>query len=171
MNYIELLVAIFVSTLILISALDLLSGVLLHANYIISTNSRNLRLFHILNYMRFDFTKHSLSNPKTNISNVLTSQSLFSFYEFVDGETKKVVYKSVVSPTGGYYIYRDVYLDKGFNEEHVNRRTYELCDEVKFKISQDGRFVIVTNDVYGDIIIPRIPPGVRITGIEVKKLH
>jgi len=121
--------------------------------------------------MRFDFTKHSLSNPKTNISNVLTSQSLFSFYEFVDGETKKVVYKSVVSPTGGYYIYRDVYLDKGFNEEHVNRRTYELCDEVKFKISQDGRFVIVTNDVYGDIIIPRIPPGVRITGIEVKKLH
>lgn len=171
MSYIELLVAIIVSTLILISALNTLSNVLLHANYIISTNSANLRLFHILNYIRFDFTKHALSNPKTNVSNTLISQSLFSFYEFVDCETKKVVYKSVVSPTGRYHIYRDVCLDKGFNEECVNRRTYDLSDEVKFKISQDGRFVIVTNDVYGDIIIPRIPPAVRITGIEVKKLH
>lgn len=171
MNYIELLVAVIVSTLILISALNLLNDVLLHANYIISTNSRNLRLFHILNYIRFDFIKHALSNPKTKLTNTLSSQSSFIFYEFIDGDVKKVIYKSIILPNGKCQVFRDVYLSRGSYLEFANRRIYDLSDEIKFKASQDGKFIIVTNKVYGDIIIPKRPPNVRITGIEVKKLH
>lgn len=171
MNYIELLVAILVSTLILVSALNTLSSVLLHTNYVISTNSRNLRLFHILNYIRLDFSKHALLNPNTKVSNSLISQSSFTFYEFVDGEIKRVTYKSIVSPCGRYQIFRDVYVNNGFYYELANRRIYDLSDEIRFRISQDGRFIIITNKTYGDIVIPRTPPNVRVTGIEIRKMY
>jgi len=171
MNYIELIIAILVSTIILISALGTLSSVFLHANYIISTNSKNLRLFHILNYIRFDFINHALSNPKVKVSNSYKSQSSFAFYEFVDSEIKKVIYKCVVSPNGEYQIFRDVYVNKGFYYEFANRRIYNLPDEIRFNISQAGKFTRVTNKTYGDILIPTNPPGVRVTGIQVRKLH
>lgn len=172
MNYIELIVAIFVSTLILLSALNILSEVLLHVSSTISTNAKSLRMFHILNYIKLDFTKHALSNPKSKVSNVLISQSSFSFYEAIDGETKKIIYKSVISPSGKCHIFRDTYVNNGLNYEFVNRRAYDLLsDKIKFEISKDNKFIIIRNDMYGNVIIPRNPPGVRITGIIVKKTY
>ncbi|MEN3042475.1 MAG: hypothetical protein ABDH59_04130 [Fervidobacterium sp.] len=171
MNYIELLVVIVVSTVILISALDTLSYVIIHANHVLSTNSKELRAFHILNYIRYDFTKHALENSKIRISNPRSSESRFTFDEYIDGEVKRVTYRVIAISPESYQVFRDTYVHNGFYYELANRRTFQINSKLEFKESSDRKFLVVSSALYGDILIPKNPPSVFIKSIEIRKIR
>jgi len=66
---------------------------------ILKANRTSLSVFHMINYIRFDYHRHAVRNPNGKVTSSLSSTS-FSFDESVDNEVKRVLYK-IVGPTKG----------------------------------------------------------------------
>jgi hypothetical protein len=60
--------------------------------YILDTNRRTLRTFHMINYLRFDFHRHSVANPNVKVSQT-ENYTTFAFDEEIGGKVKRVLYK------------------------------------------------------------------------------
>lgn len=168
MNYVELIIAIVVSTIIVITALEGFCQVLFHMSHILKANRTSLTVFHMINYIRFDFHRHSVKNPNGKITSSLSSTS-FSFDESIDNEVKRVLYKIVGPTQGKYTLRREVYEKIEQSYKLLNARTYTLERPLSLKTSPDGRFLIISSDLYGDAKIPMQLPSVQIVSINVAR--
>jgi len=166
MNYVELIIAIIVSTIIVITALEGFSQVLFHMSNILKANRTSLSVFHMINYIRFDYHRHAVRAPNGKITSSLSSTS-FSFDESVDNEVKRVLYKIVGPTKGKYTLKREVYEKIEQSYELLNTRTYTLERPLSLKQSSDGRFLVISSDLYGDAQIPLQLPPVQIVSITV----
>ncbi|MFN3691966.1 MAG: hypothetical protein ACK4R7_03645 [Fervidobacterium sp.] len=171
MNYIELIVLILVSGIIFSLAFDSLSSTLIHMQGILKLNSSTLKEFHILNYIQQDYIKHGITNPGIKLSKD-AHKFYFSFSESVDGEIKRIVYRSIPSGKSGnkigYIITRDTLSENNF--QLLNRRIFVLDNYVKFSLTEDNKFVVLSGPTYGDVLLPTTLPNVVIKGIMVRKL-
>ncbi|MEJ5257743.1 MAG: hypothetical protein WHS64_05795 [Fervidobacterium sp.] len=167
MSYIELLVCLIISTIIFISALDGYSHVLQHMAYILNTNIRTLRVFHVINYIRFDYHRHATKQPNSKYSKTLSTSS-FAFDEKVEN-LKRVLYKCVGPLEGKTTIYRDTY--DIYTKRLLNRRVYTLYGEFSLELSADKRYLLINNPYYGVAKIPISLPDVQIVSIIVTKVR
>ncbi|MGB4262433.1 MAG: hypothetical protein WBJ29_02645 [Fervidobacterium sp.] len=170
MNYVELIIAIIVSTIIVITALDGFGQVLFHMSNILQINRTSLRLFHMINYIRFDFHRHATITPNGKITSSLSSTS-FSFDEIIDNEVKRVLYKIVGPTEGKYTLKREVYEKFDQSYKLLNTRTYTLEKLLSLHKSSDGRFLVISSDLYGDAIVPLQLPSVQIVNINLKRIE
>lgn len=166
MSYVEFVIFMVVATMILISAFDGYSHVLQHMAYILDVNRKTLRTFHMINYLRFDYHRHSVvdSNVKVTKTNSYTS---FAFNERID-TSKRVLYQAV-QYEGKTTIYRDVYEPYGTGYRLINRRKFVIDGEYSMKLSDDGRFLEIFTSYYDKCIIPVKLPMVEIVSIVVTK--
>jgi len=167
-GYVEFIIFLVVASLILTCAFDGYSHVLQHMAYILDTNRRTLRTFHMINYLRFDFHRHSVANPNVKVSQT-ENYTTFAFDEEIDGQVKRVLYKAMKAFDGRTIIYRDVYEPFGSGYKLLNRRVYTLEGLYKLYLSEDKKYLIIQTDCYEKTLIPLNPPNVQILSIIVTK--
>ncbi|WP_448385031.1 hypothetical protein [Fervidobacterium sp.] len=168
MSYVEFIIFLVVASLILVCAFEGYSHVLQHMAYILDTNRKTLRTFHMINYLRFDFHRHSVANPNVKVSQT-ENYTTFAFDEEIDGQVKRVLYKVMKSFEGRTIIYRDVYETFGNSYRLINRRTYTLEGLYKIYLSEDKKYLIIQTDYYEKSLIPLSLPNVQILSIIVTK--
>ncbi|MGC8902221.1 MAG: hypothetical protein ACP5KD_02570 [Fervidobacterium sp.] len=168
MNFVELLIVLMVSSIIIFLALDNLTQVLNHTMYILQCNRITISTFHMLNYIRYDYIQHSTENPQLRLSYPLSNQGAISFYEILDGQKKLVRYRIVRSAGKKFSLYRETYLTIGKSKILLNTRNITLDDSITFCLGDDESHVIIRSDTYGDVKLPMTPPNVVIKNIIVK---
>ncbi|AFG34476.1 hypothetical protein Ferpe_0335 [Fervidobacterium pennivorans DSM 9078] len=168
MSYVEFIIFLLVASLILTCAFDGYSHVLQHMAYILDTNRKTLRTFHMINYLRFDFHRHSVANPNVKVSQT-ENYTTFAFNEEIDGQVKRVLYKATKPFEGRTIIYREVYETFGNSYKLINRRTYTLEGLYKLYLSEDKKYLIIQTDYYEKCLIPVNLPNVQILSITVTK--
>uniref|UniRef100_A0A7V4NG08 Uncharacterized protein n=1 Tax=Fervidobacterium pennivorans TaxID=93466 RepID=A0A7V4NG08_FERPE len=168
MSYVEFIIFLVVASLILTCAFDGYSHVLQHMAYILNTNRKTLRTFHMINYLRFDFHRHSVANPNVKVSQT-ENYTTFAFDEEIDGQVKRVLYKVMKPFESRTIIYRDVYEPFGNSYRLINRRTYTLEGLYKIYLSEDKKYLIIQTDYYEKSLIPLSLPNVQILSIIVTK--
>ncbi|WP_372589383.1 hypothetical protein QQE94_01705 [Fervidobacterium pennivorans subsp. shakshaketiis] len=168
MSYVEFIIFLVVASLILTCAFDGYSHVLQHMAYILDTNRKTLRTFHMINYLRFDFHRHSVANPNVKVSQT-ENYTTFAFDEEIDGQVKRVLYKATKPFEGRTIIYREVYETFGNSYKLINRRTYTLEGLYKLYLSEDKKYLIIQTDYYEKCLIPVNLPNVQILSITVTK--
>jgi hypothetical protein len=136
--------------------------------YILDTNRKTLRTFHMINYLRFDFHRHSVANPNVKVSQT-ENYTTFAFNEEIDGQVKRVLYKATKPFEGRTIIYREVYETFGNSYKLINRRTYTLEGLYKLYLSEDKKYLIIQTDYYEKCLIPVNLPNVQILSITVTK--
>jgi len=136
--------------------------------YILDTNRKTLRTFHMINYLRFDFHRHSVANPNVKVSQT-ENYTTFAFNEEIDGQVKRVLYKATKPFEGRTIIYREVYETFGNSYKSINRRTYTLEGLYKLYLSEDKKYLIIQTDYYEKCLIPVNLPNVQILSITVTK--
>jgi len=167
-SYVEFIIFLVVASLILTCAFDGYSHVLQHMAYILNTNRKTLRTFHMINYLRFDFHRHSVANPNVKVSQT-ENYTTFAFDEEIDGQVKRVLYKVMKPFESRTIIYRDVYEPFGNSYRLINRRTYTLEGLYKIYLSEDKKYLIIQTDYYEKSLIPLSLPNVQILSIIVTK--
>jgi len=167
-SYVEFIIFLLVASLILTCAFDGYSHVLQHMAYILDTNRKTLRTFHMINYLRFDFHRHSVANPNVKVSQT-ENYTTFAFNEEIDGQVKRVLYKATKPFEGRTIIYREVYETFGNSYKLINRRTYTLEGLYKLYLSEDKKYLIIQTDYYEKCLIPVNLPNVQILSITVTK--
>ncbi|WP_448376908.1 hypothetical protein [Fervidobacterium sp.] len=168
MSYVEFFIFMIVATMILIVAFDGYSHVLQHMAYILDTNSKTLRAFHMINYLRFDYHRHSLTQANIKFTKT-NSYTTFSFDERID-TLKRVLYKAVPYE-GNTTIFRDVYEPFGSGYKLINRRMFTVDGEYRLVLSTDGKFLEIHTSYYDKCIIPTKLPNVQIISIIVQKVE
>lgn len=168
MSYVEFVLFMIVATMILIVAFNGYSHVLQHMAYILDTNSKTLRVFHMINYLRFDYHRHSVTQANVKITKT-NSYTTFSFDERID-TLKRVLYKAVFHEDKTT-IFRDVYEPLGTGYKLINRRMVTLDGEYRLVLSTDGKFLEIHTSYYDKCIIPLKLPNVQIVSIIVQKVE
>lgn len=167
MNYIELLVCMFVAVLVFSVAMTCYNAVLVHMGYIINRNQESLLEFHVVNYIRFDITRHAVSGATVKVGKIGRS-SYISFVESIGGVKKYVQYrisdeilgKRTLTRTTEDYFYRAL----------LNRRYFTVLSPLRFYESPDSRFIVLESKTYGDVLIPKLLPDVQVINISVRKV-
>ncbi len=122
----------------------------------------------MINYLRFDFHRHSVANPNVKVSQT-ENYTTFAFNEEIDGQVKRVLYKATKPFEGRTIIYREVYETFGNSYKLINRRTYTLEGLYKLYLSEDKKYLIIQTDYYEKCLIPVNLPNVQILSITVTK--
>ncbi len=122
----------------------------------------------MINYLRFDFHRHSVANPNVKVSQT-ENYTTFAFDEEIDGQVKRVLYKVMKPFESRTIIYRDVYEPFGNSYRLINRRTYTLEGLYKIYLSEDKKYLIIQTDYYEKSLIPLSLPNVQILSIIVTK--
>lgn len=156
-----------VATLVFTAAMTCYNAVLVHMGNIISKNQKSLLEFHMINYIRFDVTRHAVGSATVRVGKTGGS-SYISFVESIDGVKKYVQYRISDEMLGKWTITRIT--EDYYYRKLLNKRYFTILSPLRFYESPDSRFIVLESRTYGDILIPKSLPDVQVINISVRKV-